>query len=75
MLLSITYCDFYRRAEVDQCFIMQINSVCTHCTSLHNFCDQCTVKLSIITALISERSDVVVLHVCIYNDKRDDDTL
>ena len=75
MLLSITYCDFCRRAEVDQCFITQINSVCAHYTSLCNSNNQCTVKSLITTALISERSNVVVLHMCIYDDKKDDSTL
>ena len=74
-LLSITHCDFCRRAEVDKCFMMQINSVCTYYTSLCNLYDQCSVKSLITTALFSERSDVVVLCVCVYNDKRDSSTL
>ena len=74
-LLSITHCDLCRRAEVDECFITQINSVCTHYTSFHNSHDQCSAESLITTALFSERSDVVVLHTCVYNYKRDSDTL
>ena len=75
MLLSITHCNSYRRVEVDQCFMMQINLVCTYCTLLCNSCDQYRVKSLIITALISERSDVVVLHIHVYDDKEGDSTL
>ena len=75
MLSDITHCDFCRRAEVDQCFMMQINSVCTYYMSLCNLCDQCTAELLIITVSISERSDVVVLCIHIYNDKGNDSTL
>ena len=74
-LLSITHCDPYRRAEVDECFVTQINFICTHCTSLCNSCDQYSTELSITTALFSERSDVVILYAHIYDDKRSDDTL
>ena len=74
-LLDITHCDSCRRVRVDKCFVMQINSVCTHCTSLHNSHDQCSAELSITTALFSERSDVVVLCTHVYNDKRDSSTL
>ena len=74
-LLSITHCDLCRRAEVDECFVTQINSVCTHCTSLCNSCDQCSAESLITTVSFSERFDVVVLCAHIYNDKRDDDTL
>ena len=74
-LSDITHCDSCRRVRVDECFVTQINSVCTHCTSLCNSCDQCSAESLITTALFSERSDVVVLCVCVYNDKRDSDTL
>ena len=74
-LSDITHCDSCRRVRVDECFVTQINSVCTHCTSLCNSHDQCSAESLITTALFSERSDVVVLYVCVYNDKRDDNTL
>ena len=74
-LLSITHCDLCRRAEVNKCFIVQINSVCTYCTSLCNSHNQCSVESLIITVSIFERSDVVILCVCIYDDKRDDSIL
>ena len=74
-LLNIAHCDFYRRVRVDECFITQINSVCAYCTSLCNFYDQCSVELSIITALFSERSNVVVLHIHIYDNKGDNSIL
>ena len=75
MLSDIIHCDSCRRAEVDQCFITQISSVCTHCMSLHNSHNQCTAESLITTALISERSDVVILCTCIYSDKGSDSTL
>ena len=74
-LSDITHCDFCRRVRVDECFMMQINSVCTYCTSLCNFCDQCSAESLITTVSFSERSDVVVLCMCVYDDKRDDSTL
>ena len=74
-LLNITHCNLCRRAEVDECFVMQINSVCTYCISLCNFCDQCSAESLITTVLFSERSDVVVLHTHVYDDKRDSSTL
>ena len=74
-LSDITHCDSCRRVRVDECFVTQINSVCTHCTSLCNFCDQCSAESLITTVLFSERSDVVVLHTHVYDDKRDSSTL
>ena len=74
-LSNITHCDPYRRAKVDKYFVMQINSVCTHCTSLHNSYSQCSTESLITTASFSERSDVVVLHTHVYDDKRDSSTL
>ena len=35
-LSDTAHCDSCRRAEVNQCFIVQVNSVCIHCISLHN---------------------------------------
>ena len=74
-LSDITHCDFCRRAEVNECFVTQINSVCTHCISLCNFYDQCSAESLITTVLFSERFDVVVLHICVYNNKKDSSTL
>ena len=54
---------------------MQINLVYTYCISLCNFYDQCSAESLIITALFSERSDVVVLCTHVYDDKEDDSIL
>ena len=54
---------------------MQINSVYTYCTLLCNSHNQCSAESLITTVSISERSDVVVLHAYIYDDKRDSDIL
>ena len=74
-LSDITHCDLCRRAEVDECFVTQINSVCTYCTSLCNSCDQYSAESLITTVSFSEKSDVVVLHTHVYDNKRDSDTL
>ena len=75
MLSDTAHCDSCRRAEVNQCFIAQTNSVCAHCTSLCNSHSQCMTESLIITTLNSERSDVVVLHAHACDNKRDDSTL
>ena len=64
-----------RRAGVDQCFVAQANSACAHCTSLHNPCDQCIAEPSVITALNSKRSGVVVPRARAYGGKRGGSTL
>ena len=74
-LSDITHCDLCRRVRVDECFVTQINLVYTHCIFLCNSCDQCSTESLIITALFSERSDAVVLHICVYDNKRDSSTL
>ena len=33
-LSDTAHCDSCKRTEVNQCFIVQVNSVCTHCISL-----------------------------------------
>ena len=58
-LSDIAHYDLYRRVRVNECFITQINSVCTHYMSLHNFCDQCSAESLITTVSIFERSDVI----------------
>ena len=74
-LSDTAHCDSCRRAEVNQCFVAQANLVCTCCTSLHNSCDQCMIESLIITALNSERFNIIVLYVHVYDDQRDDSTL
>ena len=63
MLSGTAHCDPCIRAGIDHCFIVA-GHACTHYIFFHNSCRQCTVESSIIAALNSESSDVVVLCAC-----------